>query len=75
MRIARFWEHLDARKNNELVRLQFVMVDEKGCDMQGSRAKNHIEKFRGRLVEGHAYYLHYLDVKQGRDTFRAVDHC
>jgi hypothetical protein len=29
MRITRFWGHLDPRKNNELVRLQFVMVDEK----------------------------------------------
>jgi hypothetical protein len=37
--------------------------------------KNHIEKFRGTLVAGHAYYLHYLDVKHGMDTFRVVDHC
>ena len=29
MRIARFWKHLDARKNNELIRYQFVMLDEK----------------------------------------------
>lgn len=29
VRLARFWGHLDARKNNELVRLQFVMIDEK----------------------------------------------
>jgi hypothetical protein len=42
--------------------------------MQASVPRNHIEKFKGRLVEGHAYYLHYLEVKQARDTFRVVDH-
>ncbi|KAM0865940.1 hypothetical protein ACQ4PT_042946 [Festuca glaucescens] len=74
VRIARFWDHLNPLKNNELVRFQFVMVDEKGCAMQGSIAKDHIERFRGRLLEGHAYYLHYLEVKQARDAFRSVEH-
>jgi hypothetical protein len=29
VRIERFWEHVNVAKNNELLRLQFVMVDEK----------------------------------------------
>jgi hypothetical protein len=29
VRIARYWEHLDAKRDNALLRLQFVMVDEK----------------------------------------------
>jgi hypothetical protein len=28
-RIVHFWEHVNVAKNNELVRLQFMMVDEK----------------------------------------------
>jgi hypothetical protein len=42
--------------------------------MQASVPRNHIEKFKGRVVEGHAYYVHYLEVKQARDTFRFSDH-
>jgi hypothetical protein len=45
-----------------------------GCARQGSIARNHVERFKGRLVKGHAYYLHYLEVREARDTFRAVDH-
>jgi hypothetical protein len=45
-----------------------------GCSMQVSLSKPHIEKFQGRLLEGHAYYLHYMEVKPAGDSFRAADH-
>jgi hypothetical protein len=40
--------------------------------MQVSILKPHI--FQGRLLEGHAYYLHYLEVKPARNCFRSADH-
>ena len=43
--------------------------------MQGSVAKPHLEKFVGKLREGQAYYLHYLGIKEARDSYRAVDNC
>ena len=43
--------------------------------MYVSVAKPHLDKSVGKLREGQAYYLNYLEVKEARDSYRAVDNC
>ena len=41
--------------------------------MYVSVAKPHLEKFIGKLREGQAYYLNYLEIKEARDSYRVLD--
>ena len=44
--------------------------------MQGWIPKAHYPRFSERLLECHAYYIHYfeVEVKKARDAYRVVDH-
>lgn len=40
-----------------------------GCAMQGSISKVHTKRFRGMLLAGHAYHLHYMEIKKQKMPF------
>ncbi|KQJ87973.2 hypothetical protein BRADI_4g14639v3, partial [Brachypodium distachyon] len=51
-------------RDDELIRLHFVVVDEKG----------QIAKFKDVIKEGSVYYLQNFELTLARDNYRAVDH-
>ncbi|PNT67923.1 hypothetical protein BRADI_3g33726v3 [Brachypodium distachyon] len=74
VRVARLREQRDFTKDDELIRLHFVVVDEKAGGMHGFVPKGQIAKFKDVIKEGSVYDLQNFEVTLARDNYRAVDH-
>ncbi|KAJ9544151.1 hypothetical protein OSB04_023858 [Centaurea solstitialis] len=67
------WESLNAKKNDELISLDMVLVDEDGSLMTAMVRKNLVYKFDHLLKEGNVYVLKNFEVVENSGSFKVVD--
>lgn len=69
-RVARAWEF---HKDNELMHLDFVFVDEKGTKMYGEIHAAHAELFKEKLTEGNLCLIKDFFVNSSKNMYKAVE--
>ncbi|KAJ4901702.1 hypothetical protein Rs2_15653 [Raphanus sativus] len=73
VRLLRFWEARNVRKNNELMSVDLLLLDEHSTLIHGSINSTRVDTFRGRLNEGSLYSLSGFDVARSNPKFRLSD--
>ncbi|XP_033144119.1 uncharacterized protein LOC103848292 [Brassica rapa] len=73
VRLLRFWEARNVRKDGELMSLDMLLLDEQSTLIHGSINSSRVDTFRSRLSEGSVYSLSGFDVARANPKFRLSD--
>nr|VDC60245.1 unnamed protein product [Brassica rapa] len=73
VRLLRFWEARNVRKDGELMSLDMLLLDEQSTLIHGSINSSRVDTFRRRLSEGSVYSLSGFDVARANPKFRLSD--
>ncbi|XP_049400044.1 uncharacterized protein LOC125864171 [Solanum stenotomum] len=55
VRLCRMWDAINPKKNDELISMDMIFIDEKGNLMHGIIRKTHVNKFKDMLSEGSVF--------------------
>ncbi|CAH8367729.1 unnamed protein product [Eruca vesicaria subsp. sativa] len=73
IRLLRFWEARNLNKNNQLMSIEMLMIDEDSMLVQGSVPASLQQTFRSRLSEGSLYRMSGFDVTRSSTKYRLSD--
>ncbi|CAF1778622.1 unnamed protein product [Brassica oleracea var. botrytis] len=73
VRLLRFWEARNVRKDGELMSLDMLLLDEQSTLIHGSINSSRVDTFRRWLSEGSVYSLSGFDVARANPKFRLSD--
>uniref|UniRef100_M4F5C1 Uncharacterized protein n=1 Tax=Brassica campestris TaxID=3711 RepID=M4F5C1_BRACM len=73
VRLLRFWEARNVRKDGELMSLDMLLLDEQSTLIHGSINSSRVDTFRSRLSEGSVYSLSGFDVARANPKYRLSD--
>ncbi|CAH8323236.1 unnamed protein product [Eruca vesicaria subsp. sativa] len=73
IRLLRFWEARNLNKNNQLMSIEMLMIDEDSMLVQGSVPASLQQTFRSRLSEGSLYRMSRFDVTRSNTKYRLSD--
>ncbi|KAH0908103.1 LOW QUALITY PROTEIN: hypothetical protein HID58_031424, partial [Brassica napus] len=73
VRLLRFWEARNVRKDGELMSLDMLLLDEQSTLIHGSINSSRVDTFRRRLSEGSVYSLSGFDVARANPKYRLSD--
>ncbi|CAL9219691.1 unnamed protein product, partial [Arabidopsis halleri] len=74
VRLTRKWEARNLKKNNELIGINFLLLDEKENTIQGSVHHSLIEKFGAHLCEGSLIEICNFNVQDCNKNYKVSDH-
>ncbi|XP_010473651.1 PREDICTED: uncharacterized protein LOC104753067 [Camelina sativa] len=74
VRIIHIWEVRDFRRNNILLSLECLLLDENGSAIQASVLPNCLPKFKDQLVKGQLYIINEFDVLPSSIRYRRTNH-
>uniref|UniRef100_A0A1J3F4X7 Replication protein A 70 kDa DNA-binding subunit B/D first OB fold domain-containing protein n=1 Tax=Noccaea caerulescens TaxID=107243 RepID=A0A1J3F4X7_NOCCA len=67
------WEARDFRRNNTLLSVDCLLLDEKSTAIQASIHPRRLHKFRNKLEEGKLFKISVFDVKKNQHNYRLSD--
>ncbi|KAM3235288.1 hypothetical protein P3L10_015324 [Capsicum annuum] len=73
VRICRMWDTINFKKNGELISLDMIFVDEKGNLAHAIVRKNHISKFKHKLIEGSLFIIKNFKMVESSGVYRPVE--
>ncbi|KFK22384.1 hypothetical protein AALP_AAs42393U000300 [Arabis alpina] len=73
VRILRTWEARDFRRNNALLSVNCLLVDEKNNSIQASIHPRRLHKFKNKLKEGSIFSVTSFDVQPNLNCYRLSD--
>ncbi|KAJ1376352.1 hypothetical protein SESBI_50028 [Sesbania bispinosa] len=74
VRIVRIWEMCPIDHPANPFAIEMVMMDAEGAKIQATIRKPMIRKFRGSVLEGHAYKMAFFEVVRNTGSYRACRH-
>ncbi|PIA58946.1 hypothetical protein AQUCO_00400066v1 [Aquilegia coerulea] len=74
VRISRKWNVIDFESQEDTLRIDMVLLDEKGDQVHATIPKRQIMKFSTILHEGDVYFLHKFGVSPVKSNYRPVRH-
>ncbi|XP_010539751.1 PREDICTED: uncharacterized protein LOC104813725 isoform X2 [Tarenaya hassleriana] len=72
-RLLRFWEARNVKKGDELMSVDFLLIDEKSTVAQGSIGRHLLSRYKDVLREGAIYLLTDFAVVRANDLFKLTD--
>ncbi|CAH8285169.1 unnamed protein product [Eruca vesicaria subsp. sativa] len=73
IRLLRFWEARNLNKNNQLMSIDMLLIDEDSTLVQGSIPASFHQTFRSRMSEGSLYRISVFDVTRSSTKYRLSD--
>ncbi|VYS62284.1 unnamed protein product [Arabidopsis thaliana] len=74
VRLIQSWEVRDFKRNNLLLSVDCLLIDEKANAIQGSIHPRRLHKFKPKLIEGNIFSIHDFDVKKQQNSYRLTNH-
>ncbi|KAG2586463.1 hypothetical protein PVAP13_5NG038600 [Panicum virgatum] len=72
--VTRFYDQFDQKDPPNIIRFEFVMLDEEYGTMEAVMPLKWIKKHRASLIEDRVYRLRYLEIVDARNSHRPVPH-
>ncbi|XP_021733164.1 replication protein A 70 kDa DNA-binding subunit E-like [Chenopodium quinoa] len=70
VRVSRLFDVLNFRKQDSLISLDMVLLDEEGDYIHASIKSNFVQPFRPKLIEGKVYTIRYFSVVPNKNQYR-----
>ncbi|XP_031257682.1 uncharacterized protein LOC116115697 [Pistacia vera] len=71
--VSRLWECFNFRKDNELISLDMILIDEEHDVMHGTIPKNRVVKFKNQIREGQIYLIKNVKVIPCAATYKPIE--
>ncbi|KAM3376290.1 hypothetical protein P3S68_015005 [Capsicum galapagoense] len=73
VRLCRMWDVINHRKNGKLISMEMIFIDDKGNLAHAIVRKNHVSKFKHKLIEGSFFIIKNFKVVESSGVYRPVE--